>query len=218
MAGRRHDGECEDEARDVVVATQRVVGVDFHSLQEAEHAGKLGIRNARNSLSLSLVALWQQETHASRSCGAGSDTSIAECRRQFPQQVRALAFVGKACKVFFLTVSRMIVDFESMARLKAEAHGSLAERKRGRPKKGSDEAFTKGQKVLEVSVIVSVGGADINVELLQRMDDFLKKESIAGICALERRGSAFNLHFQMVVRLWSPSLVSVNRKVKAYLG
>ncbi|MCO5550921.1 hypothetical protein L7F22_004415 [Adiantum nelumboides] len=77
---------------------------------------------------------------------------------------------------------------DKMARLKAEAraHAAPAERKRGRPRKTSDEASTKGLKVMEVSVTIYVGGGDINTQLLERMDDFLKSEYCSHLCIGER--------------------------------
>ncbi|MCO5586595.1 hypothetical protein L7F22_040536 [Adiantum nelumboides] len=55
---------------------------------------------------------------------------------------------------------------------------------------------------------VSIGGGDIDVNLLGCMGSFLKEETCAGICSIERGGVAFNLHFQMVARLWATSLVT----------
>ncbi|MCO5570324.1 hypothetical protein L7F22_024043 [Adiantum nelumboides] len=109
---------------------------------------------------------------------------------------------------------------KKMPKLKTEARSQApaGERNRGRPRKIMDGTSDKKLRVMEVSVTVSVGGADIDYQLLGEIGEFLKKETIAGICSLERGGSAFNLHFQMVVRLWSSSLVSVNKKIKGYLG
>ncbi|MCO5591610.1 hypothetical protein L7F22_045599 [Adiantum nelumboides] len=82
-----------------------------------------------------------------------------------------------------------VQEVNNMARLKAEArsYGTLAEQKRGRPRKSSDEASTQGQKVMEVSVTNFVGDADIDAELLQRMDDFLRMNLLLR-SALERGG------------------------------
>ncbi|MCO5566969.1 hypothetical protein L7F22_020652 [Adiantum nelumboides] len=73
-------------------------------------------------------------------------------------------------------------------------------------------------RVIEASVSVSVGSGDVDVTLLACMQDFLQKETCAGLCVVERGGIAFNLHFQMVVHMWDTSLIAINRKVRAYLG
>ncbi|MCO5549838.1 hypothetical protein L7F22_003312 [Adiantum nelumboides] len=73
-------------------------------------------------------------------------------------------------------------------------------------------------KILEVSITISVGGADIDVSLLSCIGECLKQQTCAGICSVEPGGMAFNLHFQMVARMWATSLIAVNRKVKACLG
>ncbi|MCO5551220.1 hypothetical protein L7F22_004719 [Adiantum nelumboides] len=73
-------------------------------------------------------------------------------------------------------------------------------------------------RVIEASITVSVGGTDVNVGLLPCMEEFLRKETCAGLCAVERGGIVFNLHYQMVVRMWATSLISINKKVRQYLG
>ncbi|MCO5576548.1 hypothetical protein L7F22_030360 [Adiantum nelumboides] len=73
-------------------------------------------------------------------------------------------------------------------------------------------------RVIEASVTVSVGGSDVDVGLLPCMEEFLRKETCAGLCAVEWGGIAFNLHFQMVVRIWATLLIAINKKVRRYLG
>ena len=87
----------------------------------------------------------------------------------------------------------------------------------GRPKlsKPVDDAPLP---TLEVSVTVSVGGADVERSLLPRMNSFLVERTHAGKCSLERGGAAFHLHFQMVARLQAKSTVAVSKLVKTYLG
>ncbi|MCO5569047.1 hypothetical protein L7F22_022753 [Adiantum nelumboides] len=115
------------------------------------------------------------------------------------------------------TVLCCLVQVYKMPRLKAQARaqGTNARRKKWRNKTdGPDVAGC----LMEVSVIVSIGGGDIDVNFLACMDEFLKNETLAGICFVERGGVAFNLYFQMVARLLATSRVSVNKKVKRYLG
>ncbi|MCO5600477.1 hypothetical protein L7F22_054590 [Adiantum nelumboides] len=73
-------------------------------------------------------------------------------------------------------------------------------------------------RVIEANVTVSIGSGDVDVGLLPCMEEFLRKETCAGLCAVERGGIAFNLHFQMVVHMWVASLKSINKKVRQYLG
>ncbi|MCO5571067.1 hypothetical protein L7F22_024798 [Adiantum nelumboides] len=108
-----------------------------------------------------------------------------------------------------------------MSHLKAEARcqggtkPSVSRKKK--PRQKSNDVDHHG-RLMEVSVTVSLGGADIDVGLLLSIADFLTNETCASICVVERGGMAFNLQFQMVVRIWSTSLVAVNKKVKEYLG
>jgi len=62
-------------------------------------------------------------------------------------------------------------------------------------------------KTLEVSITISVGGSDVDVSLLHKINSFLVEETIAGKCSLERGGTAYHLHFQMVVRIQAISLL-----------
>ncbi|MCO5606004.1 hypothetical protein L7F22_060191 [Adiantum nelumboides] len=94
-----------------------------------------------------------------------------------------------------------------MPRLKAQAcaqESSTRGKKRCKEIEGEDVAG----RVMEVSVTISTGGGNIDVILLACMDDFLKKETCAGICSVERCGVVFNLHFQMVAKLWAKSFSS----------
>ncbi|MCO5569850.1 hypothetical protein L7F22_023564 [Adiantum nelumboides] len=103
-----------------------------------------------------------------------------------------------------------------MVRMKMEARaaGDARRGKRWRQRQDSDGLG----RVIEASVIVSVGGGDVDATLLARMQDFLQKETCDGLCAGEHGGIAFNLHFQMVVRMWATSLIAINRKMREYLS
>lgn len=61
----------------------------------------------------------------------------------------------------------------------------------GRPRKFPE----KEKKTLELSVAVSIGGADVDVSLLNNIHSFLVEECFASKCSLERGGTAFHLHF-----------------------
>ncbi|MCO5603424.1 hypothetical protein L7F22_057574 [Adiantum nelumboides] len=118
------------------------------------------------------------------------------------------------------TVCCCSVQVYKMPRLKAQARaqGSNGRRKKRRNETDGRHGPDAAGRLMEVNVTVSIGGGDIDVNLLGCMDEFLKNETFVGICSVERGGVAFNLHFQMVARLWATSLVFVNKKVKRYLG
>ncbi|MCO5556743.1 hypothetical protein L7F22_010295 [Adiantum nelumboides] len=80
-----------------------------------------------------------------------------------------------------------------MPRMKMEARAA-GDARRGKQRRQREDGDGPG-RVIEASVTVSVGGVDIDVTLLARMQDFLHKETYAGLCAVERGGIAFNLHF-----------------------
>ncbi|KAI5076075.1 hypothetical protein GOP47_0008140 [Adiantum capillus-veneris] len=100
---------------------------------------------------------------------------------------------------------------------------SASKRGRGRPRISEEEKMArrergKPKKMLELSVTVSIGGSDIDVALFPRLKMFLEEEAIAGMCSIERGGTVFHLHFQMVVRVMATSIVAVSKKIKQYLG
>ncbi|MCO5602544.1 hypothetical protein L7F22_056677 [Adiantum nelumboides] len=107
-------------------------------------------------------------------------------------------------------ISDSMARLKAVARLKGDKSGALNARRQRQVK--------KKQKVMEVSVTISVGGGDVDVELLGCMQAFLEKETLAGLCSIERGDTLVHLHLQMVVCMWSSSLVAVNRMVKKYLG
>ncbi|MCO5575515.1 hypothetical protein L7F22_029316 [Adiantum nelumboides] len=92
-------------------------------------------------------------------------------------------------------------DVDCMERMKMEARETRDARRRKRRRQRQDGDGPG--RVIEASVTVSVGGGDVDITLLARMQDFLQKENCAGLCAVERGGIAFNLHFEMVVRIES---------------
>lgn len=71
---------------------------------------------------------------------------------------------------------------------------------------------------MELSITVGVGGADIDVGLLSRMDAFLYSCSLAGVCFVERGGALLHLDFQMVVRVLASSIITMNKIMKRALG
>ncbi|KAI5075760.1 hypothetical protein GOP47_0009836 [Adiantum capillus-veneris] len=121
-------------------------------------------------------------------------------------------------------MQRPMVRLKAEARCRQNANEGNASKKQKRDgveslaaRSGRSEK-PKSSRLMEVSVTVSVGGCDIDVALLASMHAFLERDTAAGLCALERGGTLFHLHFQMVMRLWTSSLVAANRKVKQYLG
>ncbi|MCO5586795.1 hypothetical protein L7F22_040737 [Adiantum nelumboides] len=95
-------------------------------------------------------------------------------------------------------------------KLKKEARAT-ADNRRHKRQREREDGDGPG-RVIEASVTVSVGGCDVDVGLLPCMEEFLCKETCAGLCVVERGGIAFNVHFQMVVRIWAMSLIAINKK------
>ncbi|KAJ7566710.1 hypothetical protein O6H91_02G115400 [Diphasiastrum complanatum] len=74
-------------------------------------------------------------------------------------------------------------------------------------------------ELLELSVIVGCGDADVDIGLLPVLHCFLKEKCQAGICTTQRGGRALlHLHFQMVCRLSAVSAKSVDRSLIRQLG
>jgi hypothetical protein len=74
------------------------------------------------------------------------------------------------------------------------------------------------KKLLEANVTIVVGWFDVNPSLLSKMEMFIKKECVVGLCALERGGTLSHLHMQMVVKLHISSLKMLNKVFKEWLG
>ncbi|MCO5600128.1 hypothetical protein L7F22_054236 [Adiantum nelumboides] len=123
-----------------------------------------------------------------------------------------------------------IAMLSRMARLKAASRDRAAENLAGPSRQKASENVSqrlscrgrkeeeKAHRVMEASITISVGGGDIDVGLLACVQTFLESETLAGICSVERGGTLLHLHLQMVVRMWSTSLVAINKMVKNYLG
>ena len=77
---------------------------------------------------------------------------------------------------------------------------------------------TTPSKEMEFSVTISVGNDDISMEHLAKVEEFLQKECISGLCSIERGGGMLRLHLQMVCRLFTSSATMVSKKLKYYLG
>ncbi|MCO5565039.1 hypothetical protein L7F22_018709 [Adiantum nelumboides] len=103
-----------------------------------------------------------------------------------------------------------------MAKLKAAA-ARLKANKDARSIGKQQNREENRQKIMEVSVTVSMGGGDIDIALLGSIQEFLEKETLAWNCSIERGGTLLHVHLQMVLRMWSTSLVAINRMIKSYL-
>ena len=49
-------------------------------------------------------------------------------------------------------------------------------------------------KQLDLSVTISMGSSDIDLESLKKMDEFIENECISGLCSIERGGALLRLH------------------------
>ncbi|MCO5578994.1 hypothetical protein L7F22_032845 [Adiantum nelumboides] len=98
----------------------------------------------------------------------------------------------------------------AVPKLKKEARATVDSRRR-KQRREREDGDGPG-RVIKANVTVSVGGDDVDVGLLPCMEEFLRKETCAGLCAVEQGGIAFN------VRMWATSLISINKKVRQYLG
>ncbi|MCO5608062.1 hypothetical protein L7F22_062267 [Adiantum nelumboides] len=119
------------------------------------------------------------------------------------------------CRMARLKVAARDRATENLAgpsRQKVSENVSQRSSRRGRMKE------EKAQKVMEANITISVGGGNIDVALLACIQKFLENETLAGIFSVERGGTLLHLHLQMVVRMWSTSLVGINKMVKIYLG
>jgi hypothetical protein len=74
------------------------------------------------------------------------------------------------------------------------------------------------KKLLEAYVTIVVGWFDVNPSLLSKMEMFIKKECVVGLCALERGGTLSHLHMQVVIKLHISSLKMLNKVLKEWLG
>ncbi len=67
-------------------------------------------------------------------------------------------------------------------------------------------------------MIIVVGLSDVDPSLLFKMEVFIKKKCVVGLCALKRGGTFSHLHMQMVVNLHISSLKMLNKVLKEQLG
>ncbi|MCO5572801.1 hypothetical protein L7F22_026560 [Adiantum nelumboides] len=116
-----------------------------------------------------------------------------------------------------------------MAKLKTLAHdsGGNAHTNIPRVRKGrlgissaerAKRECNKPLKMFELSITVSMGGEDIDLDLFPKVKTFLEEECVARLCSVERGGIVFHLHFQMVVRIMASLIIAVNKKIKTHLG
>ena len=71
---------------------------------------------------------------------------------------------------------------------------------------------------MDVSVTISIGSDDIEVQLLQKAQEFINKECISKLCSIEQGGALSRLHLQMVCRLITSFATMVSKLIKTYLG
>ena len=84
-------------------------------------------------------------------------------------------------------------------------------------KKLAKEPVVSQHRKLDVSVTISVESDDIEVQLLQKAEEFINKECIFGLCSIERGGAMSRLHLQMVCRLVTSSAAMVSKLIKLTL-
>ncbi|MCO5582557.1 hypothetical protein L7F22_036454 [Adiantum nelumboides] len=195
---------------------------------------------ARGRTKLEKTQKFMEASVTIRVGGGDVDVALLACMQEFLEKetLAGICFVERGGTLLHLHLqmlsllswlsSRLFMC--SMTRLKGATHEKAAEnvarpsrekaienvarpsRARGRTK------LEKTQKFMEASVTIRVGGGDVDVALLACMQEFLEKETLAGICFVERDGTLLHLHLQMVIRMWSMSLVAINKMVKNYLG
>jgi hypothetical protein len=85
------------------------------------------------------------------------------------------------------------------------------------PKSPRKRAPTQ-RKEMDVSVTIAVGSTDIPIDLLLKMEEFIEKECISGLCSIERGGALLRLHLQMVCRIVASTAIMVSKLIRTYLG
>jgi hypothetical protein len=76
----------------------------------------------------------------------------------------------------------------------------------------------KDEKLLEVSITISVGCCDIPTKMLVIMEKFIKDRCVSRLCALERGGNLSRLHLQMVCRIYISNIIALSKLIKKALG
>ena len=84
-------------------------------------------------------------------------------------------------------------------------------------KKPAKKTVVPKHRELDVSVTISIGSDDIEVHLLQKVEEFINKECISGLCSIEQGGALSRLHLQMVCRLVTSSAAMVSKLKKLTL-
>jgi len=83
------------------------------------------------------------------------------------------------------------------------------------PSKKTPRIRALGQpKEMDVSVTISIGSANISIDLLAKVEELLNKECISGLCSIEHGSGLCRLHMQMVYRLLTSSTAMVNKCLK----
>ena len=98
------------------------------------------------------------------------------------------------------------------------AHSRTIQKEKKVIKKPPKKPAVPEHRELDVSVTISVGSDDIEVHLLQKVEEFINKECISGLCSIERGGALSRLHLQMVCRLVTSCAAMVSKLIKTYLG
>lgn len=74
-------------------------------------------------------------------------------------------------------------------------------------------------KTIELSITVFVvGGGDVDRELLPKVQKILEERTLAGKCSLEKGGTCFHLHLQMVIHIDTTCVLAVSKLLKQYLN
>jgi hypothetical protein len=71
------------------------------------------------------------------------------------------------------------------------------------------------RKEMDVSVTIAVGSTDIPIDLLLKMEEFIEKECISGLCSIERGRALLRLYLQMVCGILASMM---SKLIHTYLG
>lgn len=73
-------------------------------------------------------------------------------------------------------------------------------------------------KYIEASVMIAVGGMDVDIALLVKLKRIIEEQCIARLCSEEKGGAFTNKHFQMVVKGYFAGPPVLNKRTKVCLG
>jgi len=76
----------------------------------------------------------------------------------------------------------------------------------------------KNEKLLEISITITIGWFNIFGEMLLIMEKFIEDLSVLGLCALERQGNFPKPHLQMVCRIYIFNVIVLNNLIKKNFG